>query len=312
MDWEKVKGFARRQTQAVKEKMNDAPHTVDPAFNEMVEGFVNLRLGAKGVEQKLQMLESHLSAANQIICDLGQSLSQGHQNEEVLVYARKLDIFKNESANRMASLSATFKSCIGELAKFGNEANQLEMLLDDRRDKVLEYDFFRNKLESLRASPPSDTGRIPRNEHRMNEWKAKYDDITNRTVSFMGNSRIGAESAILHSAVAVCNEYGKYLEEIARGARAVLISDGSMGVAYAARQVAHTAYNAASGAATSAAAAVTSHIPQQIPQKYHSPTQQVPPTTAHYQQQQAAPQQPQAPPPAPVSNRNKRDDPFAL
>lgn len=300
MDWEKIKGFARRQTQAAKEKVNNAPHTIDPAFNVQVEAFVNLRIGAKSTEQKLQLLQDHLNAANQIVSELGQNLSQGHNNEEILVYARKLDIFKNESATRINNLSATFNSCIAELDKFRNEANQLEMLLEDRRDKVLEYDFFKNKLEGLRANPPQDTGRIPRNEARMNEWKAKYDDITNRTLSFMNNSRVGAETALLHSAVAVCNEYGKYLEELARGARAVLISDGISGVAYAARQVVNTAYNAASTAVASA----QQNIPAAV--QYQSPTHHVPQPVANQQQQQVPP-----PAPAPTA-RNRRDDPFAL
>lgn len=307
--WEVVKGFCRRRTQQFREEVSKAAApTVDPDVEAKCQAYLHLRSTTGTISSKLRELNMHVAGANRCINEIQLALKPPVatgvqsfvplQDEELDIIAKKLEVFVLDAAERERALSATLLESAAELARFVEEAQQYEALQEVRRDNMLEYDFFRDKVEDLRKSPPSDGTRLPRNETRLEDWKMRYQDATNRLMNFMNNSSQAGHNALRGGLMGVTGQYGRYCEDLGRSARAVLTGGGVGGGGVAALQSVARAAIAAGPAA--AAQNARRHVEQQAASQF---------------QQNPAPaqQQPEAPPPPPPKKvRDHMDDPFSM
>jgi hypothetical protein len=87
-----------------------------------------------------------------------------------------MELASQDYKAKFVSLESSISQCLEELRRFHCEATQIEHAIDDRKTKMLEYDFFKHKVIGLRAAPPADTTRIPRNEARELEWQQAYEE----------------------------------------------------------------------------------------------------------------------------------------
>jgi hypothetical protein len=119
------------------------------------------------------------------------------------------------------------------LDRFVRDVETLDAMLEERESRLLEYDFFRHKVAGLRASPPSDTARIPRNEGRVMEFKQQYDDATNRLRQLL-QERVAAGQRLCYEAHAkMVGELQRVSDESAKVWSAVGYMTAPAGVAVA-------------------------------------------------------------------------------
>jgi len=244
--WEVVKGFCRRRTQQFREEVSkDAAPTVDPDVEGKCRSYTHLRTTAATIGTKLRELNMHVAGANRCILEISQALKTpiDGADDELDIISKKLEVYSLDVAEKERALSAALVDSAAELSRFVEEANQYEALQELRKDNMLEYDFFRDKVAKLRESPPSDGTRIPRNEMRLEDWKVKYQDATNRLMNFMNNSAQGGKNGLRGGMLGLTGQYGRYCEDVGRSARAVLGGGGNPGsmVQSAARTVAAAA-----------------------------------------------------------------------
>eukprot|EP00758_Cryptobia_borreli_P014927 Tbor_TRINITY_DN5973_c0_g2::TRINITY_DN5973_c0_g2_i1::g.18980::m.18980 len=229
--WESVKGFCRRRTQKIKHSTGISGFvTKDEEFDQKVSNFEKLHVTSKAIIKKLAALEVHIVGAMDVMVELGQLFRTAGTvsgSDNVLQQGKKIDAFAKYATPKISPLHSLFGQAIVELEKYSTTGDQLPPLLDDRKDKQLELDFFINKTNELKAHPPSDHTRIPRNESRIAEWKQKYDDSTAKITKFVDSCGSGLGNGVISAVTAVVSDYGKTIEEIGRFSKTILIATGN-------------------------------------------------------------------------------------
>lgn len=96
---------------------------------------------------------------------------------------------------------------------------------------MLEFDFFRYKVAGLRADPPSDPQRIPRNESRVMEFQGKYDALNAKLKQALTGLMSTGERlcSLAHQMMAV--ELNRFADESGRAWKAANIIAEKIGTA---------------------------------------------------------------------------------
>jgi hypothetical protein len=259
MNWEQVKGFCRRQTQTVNEKYRGVRATRDEAVDAQVAQAHAYRAFTKSLAERLARIGTNFD--DTIVClEAIKNEAAMVQNQELSDMAKRMEMLCLDLRVKSAALNDAFRQQNEYLKTFVMEGAKLDAMLADRKAKLLEFDFFVNKVNGLRADPPKDPSRIPRNEARVTEWRQLYEDANERTkqltTTLLQNGLRLSKTAI--QAIGV--ELPRAWEECARSTRVMFGANGGAppppAPYYAAAPpVASPAYAAAAAPATPSSSA---------------------------------------------------------
>jgi hypothetical protein len=222
MSWEIVKGFCRRQTQTFKETFRHASKTEDTECDQLVQE-------AQKITGQVQRMGSRLKNFCAEISNIVQQFEAtrddlaGSTSEDISSNCKRIDLAAIDLRQKQHDLERGIEEQLAQMTKFCSESSQLSSLIEDRKTKMLEFDFFRNKVAELRANPPSDSSRIPRNEGRVNEWKAAYEESTSRLKRFCNVTIEGGQRLLIFGTQALMTESGKFFLEASKTTRAILL-----------------------------------------------------------------------------------------
>lgn len=272
MSWEVVKGFCRRRTQQIRENFQGAPKTEDCDFDAMLARAESMVGAAERMSLRLSGVHRDLSdfihQYELLHADLAApSLSTENSFQGL---DKKVELAAQDYKAKFADVEASILQCLEELRRYHAEALQMEHSIDDRKTKMLEFDFFKHKLTVLRAAPPADTTRIPRNEAREAEWQHAYEE-SNATAKKLFQHLISSGGELIAKGAAILAvDVSRFFGEVSKTQRVLFLGSrlsdeaGSamhsiqQAAAATAHNVASTAATAAAGAAISAQAAATS------------------------------------------------------
>lgn len=232
MSWETVKAFCRRQNQSFSERYRNVSKTEDLETEGAIQRVLQLATISFNTAERMQKIAVHLDAVTGLLDAMQADFSNfgvaANGTIEcagaLLVTSKKLELTVQDMQLRCAALTKSFGDAAGPLRKFSGEANQLHVMTEDRKEKMLEYDFFRNKVAALRASPPSDAARIPRNEARLADWQRAYDEANQRVRRTAHMLTENGSRALLVASGALTADLGRYYDDVARSARITLLS----------------------------------------------------------------------------------------
>ena len=204
-NWEKVKGFARRQTQKFNAKYRREKIVVthDKDFEQEIgvlrkvqQARVNTERRIDTIMNAFEMIERSLSQLSKdwaVLASVTQSNPEsGLQKEqekhqlamaELRDIARKIDFQAHQFKMRNAMMIDDInKGLAPQWKKCSKGMNEVQNLLQERRDALLEMDFFKNKVTKLKAEYAGNLQhpRIIRNEMKSQTWQKKYDTITSQ------------------------------------------------------------------------------------------------------------------------------------
>jgi hypothetical protein len=179
MNWEKVKGFCRRQTQKINENYRHAEFTKDEESEVAVKRVKMYRKVAGTCASRFEKVSANIADTIAMLESIKEDLRL-IEVEDINATATKLELACLAMRKQHEVLSATINLEAGKLRRFFDECAGVDQIVEDRRAKKLEFDFFRNKVADLKRHPPSDPARIPRNEARVDEWQRAYDDANDR------------------------------------------------------------------------------------------------------------------------------------
>ena len=230
MSWESVKGFARRRTQEVKEHFGNSSKTEDPAIDLLVTKCATYREVSAATAHRMAAIQNHLVEVANLLLLVKEDFEKLESIEELKIVARRIELVANDMKGKHATLLDAFRESVVNLNKVVTEGSQVRALSEDRKRTMLEYDFFRNKLVGLKANPPADHTRIPRNEARALEWKKALDDSTTRLMTFCQPLSQNCERWILVSSSTITAELGRYFEQVSISSKSVFGSLASSNV----------------------------------------------------------------------------------
>ena len=222
MSWESVKGFCRRQTQTFKVAFRHASKTEDAECDQLVQRTQVLTGQVQRMSMRLKNLSAELSCVVQQFEGTRDDLSS-EAGEELSLNTKKIDLVATDLRQKHTIADLVIQDTLAQMTKFCTEASQLGGLIEDRKSKMLEFDFFRNKVADLRADPPTDTNRIPRNEARVTEWKTAYDESTNRLKRFCSVTVEAGQNVLLQATQTLMNESGKFFFEASKTTRVIFL-----------------------------------------------------------------------------------------
>jgi hypothetical protein len=255
MSWESVKGFCRRQTQSFKESFRHANKTEDPECDQMIENTQKIsaqvqRMGIrlKNFSQEVMNIVLQFESTRDDLSDCADA--------EVSSNCKKIDLAANDLRQKYLNLDKRFQEQITQISKFVADSAQFAALVEDRKSKMLEFDFFRNKVADLRADPPADSSRIPRNEGRVSEWKAAYEESTSRLKRFCSVTIENGTRLLVFGTQGLMNESGQFFFEASKTTRAVFIGASLSDQASKALEVARSTATAAVTASANQAASI--------------------------------------------------------
>lgn len=258
MSWEVVKGFCRRRTQQIRENLQHASKTEDGEFDA-------LHAKATAMVASTQRMSSRLVAVLNDLKDIIDNysklkddlLSDSLLSADLQSTGKKVELASNDFNIKYAPLEQVFQESLRQFQKYHNEASTVEALVDDRKTKMLEYDFFRNKLASLRAAPPADTSRIPRNEGRLMDWQQAYEESNMKAKKFFLHLIETGEQMIASGTNVLTNDVSRFFGEVSKTQRVLFL--GSR-LADEATNMMSTVQQAAANTAQQVAAAATVQI----------------------------------------------------
>ena len=227
MSWETVKGFCRRQTQNFKENFQHASKTEDAEFDSIYQRFQSTFSQAKRVSSRVVGVHHDLVDVIGHYDKLKDDLNMGDvnsvQSSEMQTAAKRVELATLDFRQKFGALDQTLQDTIAQLSKYQQEATQVTNVIDDRKMKMLEFDFFRNKLSDLRANPPADTTRIPRNEQRLNEWSTAYQEANARCKQMLINLHENGEKLVLLAASVLTVDAGRFFLELGKTANVLFL-----------------------------------------------------------------------------------------
>lgn len=241
MNWEKVKGFCRRQTQKVNESYRQAYSTKDDESDAGHRRIQTYRRVAQSVAARMDQFNNTMATAIALMESMKEELKLVDV-EDVNTTASKLELACLAMRKNQDSLQASLTDASVKLRKYCDECVGIDNMAEDRKAKKLEYDFFKNKLDKLRQHPPSDPARIPRNEARLNEWQAAYDEANDRLKNLAHNLTLQGIRTLSESASSGSVAITKYTSENSNSLRALF---GNAGIAATVMSTAQSAAAAA-------------------------------------------------------------------
>ncbi|CUI14403.1 Hypothetical protein, putative [Bodo saltans] len=259
MSWEVVKGFCRRRTQQIRENFQGAHKTEDHEFDAMLSR-------AESVVGAAERMTLRLSAVHTDLLDfikqydlLHNDLASPSISElDLQGIDKKIELATQDYKIKFAPLEASISKCLEELRRYQSEAHQMEFVVDDRKTKMLEYDFFKNKLVSLRANPPTDTTRIPRNESREAEWQRAFEESSGQARKLFQHLIKNGGELIASGASILAVDVSKFFGEVSKTQRVLFLGSRLADEASSAMSsVQQTAAATIQQATSSAAAAVS-------------------------------------------------------
>lgn len=227
MSWETVKGFCRRQTQTFKESFQHASKTEDAEFDAIYQRFQSTFSQAKRVHSRVagvhRDLVDMIGHYDKLKDDLNMGDVNSVQSSEMQTAAKRVELATLDFRSKFTPLDQTLQDTIAQLSKYQQEANQVSNVIDDRKMKMLEFDFFRNKLSDLRANPPADTARIPRNEARLTEWSTAYQEANSRCKQMLTSLHENGEKLVLLAASVLTVDAGRFFLELGKTANVLFL-----------------------------------------------------------------------------------------
>lgn len=270
--WEGVKGFFRRQTQMISERYRDAPKTTDAVVDqntatvfEFQKRIKSLEAHMNGFVQGLALALSSLDGVKEDLAVLGSA-----QVEGLDIAAKNVEMAVKDMRSKLDAVNEAFAVDHQGRGQYEKDCAKLRAQLEDRKAKMLEYDFFQNKLAGLRAKPPSDATRIPRNEARLDEWGKAYDESNERAKALAQQLIAAGARLSINTATTVTQEAGKFFDNAGRTCRAAFLGQGlpqaaAMAMAAAQAQVSQAITPEARQAAQQAAMALAKEKAQTQP-----------------------------------------------
>jgi hypothetical protein len=252
---ESVKGFCRRQSQKVGQNYGKSEKTRDAD----VDGLVGKYETMKTVNEKLAVAFSiflkNVAATTESLKEVRAALTiaQATEKDAFVDEGRQLDIAYAEINAKVASMEKALQAeSIAGLMKVREEYSSIKAGLEDREAKLLEFDFFRNKVAELKKAPPKDPERLPRNEAILAKWQGDYDVANTKCKQMLATTVEVGSRANKVAVTSFFSSYTMYLSEAASTSRIVLRDIGGTiaGVQQAALNV-----------VTSAATTIASAIP---------------------------------------------------
>lgn len=247
MNWEKVKGFCRRQTQKFSEQYRNADRTRDEIAEESVVQVQTYRSTAQSIMQKLERIS--FNTADTILCLEGIKEDLKHlTGESFATSASRLEMVALAMRKHQETAQANIATSCAKLKTYIDECSSIENIAADRKAKKLEYDFFRNKVASLRANPPGDPARIPRNEIRVQEWQKLYEEANDRLKLLSHNLTVGGGKTLSEGVASATVELNKYYSETSLAWRSIYGASGAASAVLTAGQGAASAIAAGAAA----------------------------------------------------------------
>jgi hypothetical protein len=222
MEWDRIKGFFRRQTQLVNQNYR---HTAEPTVDSDYENLVTIVDGLKGLAARSSERTKRLAVAVDTSIYLVHEASLDPPPEQfVWDDMKKLNTKLAAAAQALTPHSGYAKKVLMDhaiqLDRFVSDVIALDQLKEERRASLLEFDFFRNKTAQLRANPPSDPQRIPRNEGRVMEFQQKYESINSKLKQALTGLMSTGERLCAHAHQLMANELNRFAEESSRAWKA--------------------------------------------------------------------------------------------
>jgi hypothetical protein len=280
MSWESVKGFCRRQTQSFKEHFQHVRRTESPEFDSLVTRAKEVVTLVKHSSSRLDGLigslenvvkvyaQSHVDFSNAAVADLP-------------TVGKKMELASFDIGKQHAILSESARAVLERSAKFCSDAAPTESLLNDRRSKMLELDFFRNKVEHLKAAGTSDPSRIPRNEARVEEWQKAFDESTARAARYFEQLISSGEQILFDCSGVMMVETARFFSEVSKTMRVLFqgarLTDEAASALKTAQVVSSMTKNQLATAATASSmtissAAAAASVVQPPPNPYVPPS----------------------------------------
>lgn len=263
-----VKGFCRRRTQQIRENFQGAPKTEDSEFNTLLAN-------AESVVGAAERMSLRLSGVHGDLLDFIKQYELLHNDLispsvatlDLQGVDKKVELATQDYKIKFAPLEATITKCVEELRRYHSEALQIEFVVDDRKTKMLEYDFFKHKLINLRANPPTDTTRIPRNEGREAEWHRAFEDSNSQAKKLFQHLIKNGGELIAMGASILAVDVSRFFGEVSKTQRVLflgsrLADDATSAMSLAQQSAVATAHQtvaAATAAVGAATAAITIH-----------------------------------------------------
>ena len=92
------------------------------------------------------------------------------------------------------------EECIDPLGRYLVRFDTIKKQIAVRKDRMLEYDFRRNKVKKMNEKPPKDPIKLPMAKEKMSKAKEEYEEInlqvTNGIISVLEDKCIAYDPAI--------------------------------------------------------------------------------------------------------------------
>jgi len=218
---ESVRGFFRRQTQKVGQTYGHNEKTVDPALVEMVCRYECMRKANEFLTKAVDGFCKNIAATTESLNEVRAAmvLVQSVEKDVFVNEARQLEVAYDELLGQQEAIIKSLRgSSVEPLLRVKEKDQEVKATLDELEAKALEFDFFRNKVKELKATPQKDPTRLPRNEQELENWDRYYhaqstktkEDVTSvldegRKAQYQTiSSFFVAYTAYLSGAVSVC------------------------------------------------------------------------------------------------------------
>lgn len=208
----------------MRESFQGASKTEDPEFDALKLKAEAVVASAARMRARLACVQHNLQNTIEQYQGLSEDITQSsHSATELQDVGKKIELASQDFKTKFVPLEQAFNECLLLFTRFLTDAGQVDDLVDDRKTKMLEYDFFRNKLDGLRASPPQDTSRIPRNEGRMMEWQRAYEDSNAQVKKLFQSLILNGEGLIVKGTNVITGDVARYYGEVSKTSRLLFL-----------------------------------------------------------------------------------------
>ena len=217
---ETLKGFARRTTQSLREMVSGSE--TSPEQLKLTE-FLNK---VKTMEAKGEVICEKVIQAARLMEELGTTLKDLGEEyksvpdlpkesrelaEDVFIVGVKLVETSQEHQRGL-------KDNVFELLRaFSKQYAQLREVEETRRHHQLEYDFFKSKVQDLRAVPQKDFTRVPRNEQILESWRVELWRVTERSKALCSQLYVDGRRAVDRSVLTTVQVLHSFVEIASTG-----------------------------------------------------------------------------------------------
>eukprot|EP00759_Apiculatamorpha_spiralis_P034052 PhF_6_TR35121/c0_g1_i1/m.51198 len=222
---ESIKGFCRRQSQKVGQTYGSTDKTHDSTHTDLLTKYENSKLVNDKLLAAITTFLKNVTATTESLKDVRSALAQAQavDKDQFVDEIRQLDIAYQEITTKLQGLEKGLRAdAEAPIVKLKDQYVSIKASLDDREAKLLEFDFFRNKVSDLERNPPKDPERIPRNKAILEKWKKDYEEANNKSkatlTTMVDQTRVAHRGAI----GSFFSTYNNYLSEAAATSRIVL------------------------------------------------------------------------------------------